>query len=381
VSGPSKSLRPRLAALAERGSLELLAPGRGSLVGAYAGLGKVRALPYQPLVVPRGPLAALRTLRRMRAEVRLFRRAFRQARPDLVVVVTAVLPAALIAARLEGLPTVVYVGEIFTKGHVGGPVRALGGRAIARLNEALCDRLVCCSRLVAAQFRDQRKAVTIYPGIASHHAEGDADALRSLYGLDGATPIIAVVGSITAGRGQDVAVRALGAIIGRLPAARLVLAGTRHPRAADHAYADGLQRLVNGLGLADSVVFAEFVEPVGDLYAAADVVVNPARFNEPFGRTAIEALVAGRPVVASAVGAVPEVLRDGRDALLVPPDEPYALAAAIERLVAEPRLGARLVSEGGRRARSEFGVERGVVAFQDLVDEVLAEHAARPARR
>jgi glycosyltransferase involved in cell wall biosynthesis len=125
------------------------------------------------------------------------------------------------------------------------------------------------------------------------------------------------------------------------------------------------------LGLEREVVFSGFVERIADVYAAADVVINPARFNEPFGRVALEALVAGRPVVASAVGAIPEILRDELDALLVPRDDSVAMAEAVIRLVEDRELRERLVAEGGRRAQTEFREEVGVEAFGDVVAEVL----------
>ena len=378
TTGPAKSLRPRLEALTGTAgsSLEVVAPGDGSLRGLYEDLAEFRTLAYEPLTVPNGVVAALKAVRRLRREVAAFRREMRRARPDLVVVVTAVLPAALIAARLEGLPTVVYVGEIFAKGHVEGRARALGGRLTARLCEALADRLVCCSETVAAQFPRHGKAVTIYPGISEVYAHGDREGFRSHHGVEDADPLIAVVGNVGRARAQDLAVRALPAIRERLPGAQLMIAGLPHPRLADEQFATEVYDLVCELGLERSVLFTGFVARVGDVYAAADVVLNPARFNEPFGRVALEALVAGRPVVASSVGAIPEVLRDGRDALLVPRDEPQALADAVVRVVRDPALAERLVAEGGRRARREFDESRGVASFALVVAEVLAEHEA-----
>ena len=375
VTGPARSLKPRLEALTAngRGSLEVIAPGRGSLERAYRGLGELRALPYEPLTVPKGPAAALAALRRLGREVRTFRRELRRARPDLVVVVTAVLPAALIAARLEGIPTVLYVGEIFSKGHVGGKLRALGGQAVARLSETLADRLVCCSQTVASQFDGTGKATTIYPGVSLAYAGGDGDGFRRRHGLEGARPLLAVVGNVCEARGQDTAVHALAALRGRLPHAHLVIAGAPHPRPVDRAFADGVRELVERLGLARHVTFAGFVERAADLYAAADVVINPARFNEPFGRVAVEALVAGRPVVAAAVGAVPEVLDDGRDALLVPRDDPEALAEAVVRVYEDGALAERLVARGRRRVLERFDEGRGVEAFTRVVEEVLGE--------
>ena len=372
VSGPAKSLRPRLAALADRGELTILAPGHGSLGRTYAELGEIRALPYAALTVPRRAGEAASAVRRLGREVRLFRLALRRARPDLVVIVTTVLPAALLAARLEGLPTIAYVGEIFAKGHVEGRARTLGGRLVAGLSEALADRLVCCSRTVAGQFGRSSKAVTIYPGISTDHSGGAGEAFRTRFGLEGARPLVAVVGHVCAARGQDTAVRGLAALRRRHPDARLVIAGAA-PRASDEAYAAGVRALARELGVEGSTAFAGFVERTADVYAAADVVINPARFNEPFGRVAPEALVAGRPVVASAVGAIPEVLRDGRDALLVPPDDPQALAGAVARLVEDPALSRRIVAEGGQRVRERFAEQAGVEAFERVVAEVIGE--------
>lgn len=381
VTGPAKSLRPRLEALARRGvALEVLAPGEGSLACAYGDLGTVRALPYASLTVPRTLHEGVRALRSFACDVALFRRELRLRRPDVAVVVTTVLPAALLAARLERLPTVVYVGEIFPIRDTDGTARALGGRVIACLSAALADRLVCCSKTVAGQFKRHGRTVTIYPGISRDHAEGDRAGFRARYGLEAASPVIAVVGNLTAGRGQDTAVRALALIRERLPGAQLVIAGLP-PRPIDEAFAASVHDLASELGVERSVVFTGFVERVADVYAAADVVVNPARFNEPFGRVALEALTAGRPVVASAVGAIPEVLRDGRDALLVPSDDPVALAEAVSRFVEDPALRDRLVAEGSRRVRSEFGEEAGVEAFERVIADVLEQRSGGPRSR
>ncbi len=370
-------MRPRLEALAQEGTLELVVPAEGSLPRLYGDAHRVRVLPYEPLTVPRGPLEGLRALRRFRREVRRFRRELRRARPDLVVVVTAVLPAALLAARLEGLPTVVYVGEIFAKGHVDGRLRALGGRLNARLCESLADRLVCCSMTVAEQFNGRATTATIYPGVSQAYVEGDGSAFRAQYGLEQAKPLIAVVGNLGAARAQDTALRALVTIRERLPGAQLVVVGLPHPRPVDERFAADLHHLAVELNVERSVVFTGFVEQIADVYAAADVVVNPARFNEPFGRVAVEALAAGRPVVASSVGAIPEVLRDGRDALLVPPEDPQALAAGVVRLTEDPGLAARLVAEGGRRVRRRFDEASGVESFERVVAELLAERETK----
>jgi glycosyltransferase involved in cell wall biosynthesis len=368
VTGPVLTLAPRLARLAESMDVEVVLPGHGAaerVLGAHA---RVVSLPFGAVIFPRGPIGAVAAAARLVRDVAVLRRHLRQARPDVVLVVTTVVPAALFAARLGAVPAVVYAAEILHRGHVGGPGRALAARLTAGLVGRSAAAVVAPSEAVAAQFRSRRAEVAVvHPGIAAAYADGRRERLRA----DGDPgPWLAVVGSLTRGRGQDVAVRALALLRETFPTACLVLAGDPHPRPADRRFAREVRELAAGLGVADAVRFLGHVEEVADVYAAADVVVNPARFNEPFGRAAVEALVAGRPVVASRVGAIPEVLRDGRDALLVPPDDPAALAAAVTRVLQEDDLARELV-ESGRRRAGEYDEERGVDAFCALVDRVV----------
>ncbi|MBW3607350.1 MAG: glycosyltransferase [Actinobacteria bacterium] len=162
-----------------------------------------------------------------------------------------------------------------------------------------------------------------------------------------------------------------------LPGIRCVIAGVPHPRRGDLAYREELAALARRLGVEDVVAFVGLVDPIADLYAAADMVINPARFNEAFGRVAVEALSAGCPVVAARVGATPEIVRDGREALLFPPQDDGALAAAVLRLWRDRGLREELVRGGRRRVETEFNEDFAVQAFGDVVERVLA--ARRPA--
>jgi len=381
AAGPPRHVFPWLSPLAERGSVAVVVPAAGSAADLYARIGEPIVLDFEPLTYPRsfralGPYAA-----RLAADVRRFSGLIRQLRPDLVVVVTASVPAALVAARLQRVPSAVFVGEILDKGVVVSRGRSIAAAATARLTAALADGVVCCSDAVARQFTPvgSRLLRTIYPGVDGAYADGDGARFRALHGLAAAEPCLAVIGNVTPARGQDVAIRALPGLRKDFPAVRCVIAGVPHPQTGDVAYRQELARLARRLGVDDVVSFVGLVDPIADLYAAADVVVNPARFNEPFGRVAVEALSAGRPVVAAGVGAIPEVVRDGREALLFPAEDHEALRRAVARVWREPGLREELVRNGRSRVRDDFREDRAVEAFADVVDRVLAARQPAPA--
>jgi glycosyltransferase involved in cell wall biosynthesis len=375
VGGPHRSLVQAMGWLRERGTVEFIVPEEGPAAAEYRAFGEVTVSgEYSALTYARGPRQGLRLLRRQVREVAFFRRELRRRRPDVVVAVTTVVPAVLVAARLERVPSVTYAAELYDQGWKQAPLLRLWGALLASVTAVLSSGIVSCSQAVARQFprRIRRASSVAYPPIGSEYEGGSRERGRSRYGLEDAAPCVVVVGSISRGRGQDIAVRALALIRERLPGARLLIVGAPHPRAVDLAYADELRELVRALAVEGAVVFAGPTDAMADVYAAADVVVNPARFAEPFGRVVPEALVAGRPVVASRLGALPEVIQDGVHGLLVAPEDPDALAHAVARLVEEPATAAELVANGRRHVNESFGYEQDLAAWTSVLEAALS---------
>lgn len=370
--GPGHSLLPVAEELARHGRVETLVPEPGWVADSYGRLGPVTVARYGALTYARRPRDVAALAHRLTREVRGFRAAFRRRRPDLVLVVTTTLPAALIAARLERIPAVVYAAEIYDQRWKGSRLLRHWGRALARGTAAAAGGVVCCSHAVARQFAavDPARLGVAYPAIGEAVAGGDRERGRRTHGLDGADPCLAVVGAISRGRGQDVALRALPLVRRRHPAARLVFVGAPHPRPVDLAYADELHALARELDVEDAVVFAGALDDVADVYAAADVLLNPARVEEAFGRVAPEALIAGVPVVASRVGAVEEVIRDGVTGLLVEPGDPAALAAAAIRLHEDSDLRERMVAAGAADVRERFTAAASQATFRRVIERV-----------
>ena len=352
-SGPSVSLHSHLRWLSTCGRLDVVVPGPGRVAEEYGRFAEVTIGRYSALTMPAGPLDVPGAARGFVREVRGFRALIRARRPARVVVVTTSLPAALVAANAERVPALVYAGEVIRTGP--GPARMLGGAALRRLVCSRADALACNSRLVASQFSGPGAPPleVVYPVIEEALADADGPGFRRRLGIPEDARCAVTLGALSPGRGQDVIVRALPELLARFPDLRLVIVGDPHPRAGDVAFREELVALATELGVAEAVILVPHLDRPGDAFAAADVVVNAAH-HEAFGRVAAEALVAGCPVVSTDVEGIPEVLRNGVDALLVPPGDPGRLAESVTRVLEDGALARRLVESGSARVRSEF---------------------------
>jgi glycosyltransferase involved in cell wall biosynthesis len=118
------------------------------------------------------------------------------------------------------------------------------------------------------------------------------------------------------------------------------------------------------------MVFAGFRADVPALLQSVDALAHASIEPEPFGRVIVEAMAARLPIVATAAGAVPEILEDGRTGLLVPPGDAGRLALALQRLMREPDLRQRLAAAARREVEARFTVQRYVAGVQAVYEEL-----------
>jgi glycosyltransferase involved in cell wall biosynthesis len=130
-----------------------------------------------------------------------------------------------------------------------------------------------------------------------------------------------------------------------------------------------LRRLAADLGIADRVRFIGEQPQVADVLAALDVFVMPSR-HEGLGVAVLEAMAMSLPVVASAVGGIPEVVKPRETGLLVPPDDPAALAAALNELLRDVEKAKRMGVAGRERVLAEFSMEEMASRYERLYDDV-----------
>jgi glycosyltransferase involved in cell wall biosynthesis len=195
---------------------------------------------------------------------------------------------------------------------------------------------------------------------------------REALGIEDDLPLLAIVAQVTPWKGQEEAIRALGLLRDGGRAARLLIVGaTKFVSAATRydnaAYQRSLERLMSELDLGDRVVFTGERDDIPTVLRAIDVLLVPS-WEEPFGRTVIEGMAMGLPVVATTVGGPAEIITPGVDGMLVPPREPARWAEAIAPLLDDPGLRAAV----GLRARERAGAF-DLPAHVDAVLGVYAE--------
>ncbi|HEU4402016.1 MAG TPA: glycosyltransferase family 4 protein, partial [Candidatus Polarisedimenticolia bacterium] len=192
----------------------------------------------------------------------------------------------------------------------------------------------------------------------------DRDSARAALDLPRDRFIAVVVGRVERDKGCEEALAALPAIREAAPGALLVFLGPEDPASAGSL----TQRLrAAGAGLSGAVLFLGDRPEAWRCLRAFDLLLHPSR-HEALPRVLIEALFAAVPVVACAVGGVPEVIEAGRSGLLVPPGQPRALAAAAASLARDRDLRLRLAGAGVQRAAERFSIDtmtRGILAAYD----------------
>jgi glycosyltransferase involved in cell wall biosynthesis len=303
--------------------------------------------------------------------------ALRDVRPDAVMWwAMGGMPLALVAlAARAGVPA---VGVVHDPWPAYGPevdrwIGTRAGRALAPVvgvPAAFDPADVAAWSCNSAHVRDIALRQPGWAGLAGRvqvdHPGIDPDRFAAVAAPEGFGWRLAAVGRLDPRKGLEHAVAALPA----LPQATLTVHG-----GGDAAHAADLERRARELGVADRLVLAGPTTDPAGAYAAADAVLFPVTWDEPYGLVPLEAMAVGRPVVATATGGAAEFLADGRNALVVAPGDPGAIAAAVTRLAADGALRARLVAGGHATAaaRTQAGCDAALLA---LVSRV----AGRPAR-
>lgn len=197
------------------------------------------------------------------------------------------------------------------------------------------------------------------------------EALSREFGIAGATATIGIVANLRPVKDHPTLLRAVARLRARWPGLRVVLVGDGESRGS-------LEQLARDLGICEQIVFAGRRGNNPNLNYLFDIGVL-CSVREGFPNSVLEAMAAGRPVVATDVGAVRDAVEPGETGLLVPAGEPEQLATALDELLSDPAKRARMGAEARRRAQNHYSPERALRELEGLYLR-LAQRRPDPQR-
>ncbi len=302
-------------------------------------------------------------------------RLLRRIRPNVVHSRNWATFDAVVAARLARVPVVVH-------GEHGRDIADPEGRhprrnRLRRLCAPLVNRFVTVSHdlrrwLVSDVRISAQKVITIHNGVdTARFAPGDRDASRAALSLAPDQPVVGTVGRLDPVKDHAGLIRAFCVLLREYPDAVLLIAG-------DGPCRDDLGGLIASLGLVEHVRLLGERDDIPRVLAAMDAFVLPS-IAEGISNTILEAMATGLPIVATRVGGNPELVEDGVNGILVPRQDPTALATAIGAYLGDAHLRAVHAKSSRQRAVQQFGLQRMRDAYRDLYSNLAAQVSRRSA--
>ncbi len=267
-----------------------------------------------------------------------------------------------LAARLAGVPVV-------RSRHLSTPIRKSWSSRFVYMK--LADRVITSGAAIReAMIRDhgmRPECIVSVPAgvdISIFQPGVDGLAVRQEFGLSVDDYVIGIVAVLRNWKGHHILIRALAELIRRGRDLKLLIVG-------EGPQEKNLRRLIGALGLESRVVMAGYRHDVPSCMAAMDCVVLPSLENEATSQVLPQAMAMKKPVIASNVGGLMEVVIDGQTGLLVPPGNVSALADAIARLHDRPAEAAILAERGYEHCRARFTFEGMIAATEQVYQDVL----------
>jgi Glycosyltransferase len=282
---------------------------------------------------------------------------------------------ARVAAKLAGAPVVVSTVPMPVEGFDVSPIRKLIYTVFNRFSERFVDRFMVVSdalekMMIETHRIEPQRVVKIYNGIeedeycmADKEIVNRSSYFRKEFGLEDDIPIVGVIGRLVWQKGFEYFIEAIPEVLKKFKEARFLLVGEGELK-------DALAAKCKRLKLGDKIIFTGFRSDIKDILASIDVFVMPSLL-EGLPMILLETMAMAKPIVATEIDGIKEILYNGEAGLLVPPKDPKALSdAIIDMLIHRDKayqmgMAARKIVEG------RFGVDVMVQKVEDVYEELL----------
>ena len=232
------------------------------------------------------------------------------------------------------------------------------------------DRLVAVSGKIAAKMKlagvERERIRLIENGIdlGGFAGRGSANGARESLGIRKEAIVIGTVGALTKEKGHAHLLEAVQTICAQYPTAVFLLVGDGNQRAV-------LEEIAGKRGVREKVIFAGMRKDVPEILSMLDVFVLPS-LNEGLPLALLEAQAARIPTVATSVGAIPNVVQDRVTGILIPPEDPAAIAGAVSRILSDKQKGLEMAEKGFARVRDNYSSEKMASRYLSVYHELLS---------
>lgn len=197
-------------------------------------------------------------------------------------------------------------------------------------------------------------------------SEGSRQRTREIFNIDNHHKVILFLSLLSKQKGADVVLKAVDVLLSQDQNIKLILGG-------DGDYLEEAKQLASDLGIADKVIFPGYIvnEKTADFYNACDIFVFPTLRYESFGIVLAEAMACEKPVIASNIGSIPDVIDDGKNGILIKPGDHMELAKQVKRLLNDNELSNKLSINARDKAGREFSIDRMIDKTMGLIESLI----------
>lgn len=332
-------------------------------------------VPFQfcPLAISRRrylkPTYLLRHLLSFVRSVRFLVRLIRERKIAIVHSNTLAVCSGAVAANITGTPHIWHVHEML--------VSPAGIRQVLHVVAPRLSTVVVCNsesvkrHMLQGRTKYASRYVVVHNGLHAEAflAKSDGQAIRREFGIPLDAPLIGMIGRLNPGKGQVVLARAAKNLLEEFPDAYFFVAGSEFGGMTD--YSNALKLEIEKAGIASRFLLSDYRKDVPDILSALDVYVHPSLHPEGFGLAVLEAMIAGKAIVATAHGGPLEMIEDGVSGYLVPPGDAAALAERMAECLRDRSGSQEMGQRAQARALEMFTAERYLDKMHAVYDKAL----------